>query len=75
MAINTYLSDDGTAKVSIDTSNDYDVSIIDVDNNNETFITPISPERGEDLDGLIVPGFKNGWIMMKIARYIKEALT
>lgn len=76
MPINYYTSDDGTAKVGIDTDNDYQVTIYDLEPNpDDSFITPITPDDGETLDGFITPGFKNGKIMMWIARKIKEALT
>lgn len=73
MAINTYISEDGTAGVKINTKT-WKVSIID-NVSEEIWLTPIGASDGEALDGLIVPGFKNGKIMMWIAKKIKEALT
>jgi hypothetical protein len=76
MSVNNYNSDDGTAKVSIDTGNDYEVTIYDLTPNpDDSFVTPILPDDGEELDGFITPGFKNGKIMIWIARKIKEALS
>jgi len=73
MAVNTYTSEDETAEVKIDTTT-WKVTIVDTVAE-ESWLTPIDPADGEDLDALIVPGFKNGKIMMWIAKKIKEALT
>lgn len=73
MAVNSYTSDDGTAKVEINNST-WAVKIYDLDNSDSEVID-ITAEDAEDLDALIVPGFSNGRIMMAIARAIKKALT
>lgn len=75
MAVNSYTSSDGTAKVQIDTTAG-EVTIIDLDiTPNDSYLTAIDASGAEELDAMIVPGFKNGKIMMKIARLIEEALT
>ena len=53
MAINTYISEDGTAGVKINTKT-WKVSIID-NVSEEIWLTPIGASDGEALDGLIVP--------------------
>lgn len=73
MAINSYTSDDGTAKVEINDST-WAVKIYDLENSTSEVID-ITSDDAEDLDSFITPGFSNGRIMMAIARAIKNALT
>lgn len=73
MAINSYTSDDGTAKVEVNDST-WAVKIYDLDASDSEVID-ITASDAEDLDAMLTPGFRNGKIMMAIARAIKNALT
>jgi len=74
----SYVSYDNSCKVWIDTDTDGDTKIEDLVNSDSEIIT-IDKEGYEDgkdeLIAAITPGFRNGKIMLLIARLIKSALT
>jgi len=74
----SYVSDDNSCKVWIDTETDGATKIEDLVNSDSEIIT-IDKEGFEDgkddLIAAITPGFRNGKIMILIARLIKSALT
>jgi len=71
---NSYTSDCGSLKIEINTST-WVAKAIDLDNNNDTYTLDMSTDDAEELDGMLVPGFKNGSILLYIARKAKEFLV
>ena len=75
MAFVYYTSEDESAEVGVDTSINK-VTINDLDSESGAWSTPITNEDDvNELDSALVPGFKNGSIMMLIGKLIKKALT
>jgi len=73
MALKSYTSEDESAKITIDTDT-WEVTLIDLIADKEEN-APLLEEDASALDGMLVPGFKNGKIMLAVAKYIKNALT
>ena len=71
---NSYTSDCGSLKIEINTST-WVAKAIDLDNNNDTYTLDMSTDDAEELAGMLVPGFKNGAILLYIARKAKEFLV
>ena len=73
MAMEYYTS--GTAKIGVDTVTNK-ISIEDTASEDGSWTTPIvDPDDVDEIDGLMVPGFAYGKILMIIAKKINKLIT